>query len=767
MRSTSFVTYCVIASWILSAVAKAADEPASSTPTIHPSRGISLAFVSPSPHQVIQRKAYVPQFAHSHHPGGAATGYADVEIALVISGDSSGSSLAWDTLQYRLRLQPGMSGRPSDWQNIPFTISAATTEGPAENPKAVSAVARIGAGGWYQLDVRCLHNGHTVAEDSVQPIGVGELFLIAGQSYATNTNDDMLQVADAGQRVSAYNFRTAAWQIANDPQPAADNSDGGSIWPFFGDMLVSSLQVPVGLANVAYCGTSSAQWQPAGSLFPPLAETGRNMKSIRAVLWQQGESDVIGQVSADDYMKNMVTIRDAASQTWGYSAPWLLAKSTLHPTVYDDPAGEGRIRQAVERLLVLPGFLRGPDTDVLAGDNRGGPNSRRHFTGKGQRNAAAMWFAAIMPVINAPRPDHEVVLRDLPGLHLLHPAWNSGVVHRESSVLIQAAADQPATARLAFEASRVLHVATASSGRAMVEGNDWSLAADRRTLMFSGNPPLDVISADQLFPPRDAPHSYRHRTGNSEQNLLYQPGRWFHDRNLEITYQRAEQPASNRSATDANHYQPELLKRTLARLKSGQPLHIGISGDSISTGLDASFVTFAPPFQMGYPQLVAAQLQDRFNCPVTLTNRAVAGWSIAHGNQDAEALIAAKPDLIIIAYGMNDVGRRDPAWYAEQTSQLLTTFQSRLPDAEVILVAPMLGNSQWIHTPREMFALYRDALRSLTGPGVALADLTEVWTALLCNKHDLDLTGNGLNHPNDFGHRLYAQAILTLLVESR
>ena len=34
---------------------------------------------------------------------------------------------------------------------------------------------------------------------------------------------------------------------------------------------------------------------------------------------------------------------------------------------------------------------------------------------------------------------------------------------------------------------------------------------------------------------------------------------------------------------------------------------------------------------------------------------------------------------------------------------------------------------------------------------------------MLKNKHDLDLTGNGLNHPNDFGHRLYAQAILAAL----
>ena len=43
---------------------------------------------------------------------------------------------------------------------------------------------------------------------------------------------------------------------------------------------------------------------------------------------------------------------------------------------------------------------------------------------------------------------------------------------------------------------------------------------------------------------------------------------------------------------------------------------------------------------------------------------------------------------------------------------------------------------------------------------MALADVTAVWELLLKHKHDLDLTGNGLNHPNDFGHRLYAQAIL-------
>ena len=36
---------------------------------------------------------------------------------------------------------------------------------------------------------------------------------------------------------------------------------------------------------------------------------------------------------------------------------------------------------------------------------------------------------------------------------------------------------------------------------------------------------------------------------------------------------------------------------------------------------------------------------------------------------------------------------------------------------------------------------------------------------MMVRKSPYDLTGNGINHPNDFGHRLYAHTILSLLIE--
>ena len=231
---------------------------------------------------------------------------------------------------------------------------------------------------------------------------------------------------------------------------------------------------------------------------------------------------------------------------------------------------------------------------------------------------------------------------------------------------------------------------------------------------------------------------------------------WFHDRDIEVTYRRREAKFEKPEAIGS-------LPKTAARLKAGEAFTVGVSGDSISTGLDASAKVNAPPHQPGYPDLVVAQLQAKFDSKIALVNRAVAGWSVANGVNDLDKLLESKPHLVIVAYGMNDVGRRDPKWYGERTKIIVDRIRAANPDTEIVLVSSMLGNAEWTATPRAMFGPYRDELKKLCGPGIALADVTAVWDALLKRKHALDLTGNGLNPPNDFGHRLYAQAVLDLL----
>jgi hypothetical protein len=75
----------------------------------------------------------------------------------------------------------------------------------------------------------------------------------------------------------------------------------------------------------------------------------------------------------------------------------------------------------------------------------------------------------------------------------------------------------------------------------------------------------------------------------------------------------------------------------------------------------------------------------------------------------------------------------------------------------------MLGNAEW-GMPMDEFPRYRDALKEICGKGVVLADLTAIWREFLKHKSFYDFTGNGVNHPNDFGHCVYAQTILSRLI---
>lgn len=335
----------------------------------------------PLPFQVIQRDGYEPEKAHEHQPGGPALGHADVAIAAKLPVEKD------DLTEYRVVALADAYGTGSEW--TPFA-------GKSVDGELVAAV-RVSAGGWYRLELRARRAEIVTATAHLQPFGVGEVLVVAGQSYAEGANDELLRISERGGRVAAYDRIKTAWQVANDPQPNAGT--GGTIWPPLGDLLVPLLRVPVGFVNVAVGGTASRQWLPGETLYQNLAAAGKATGRFRAVLWQQGESDVIEKVSTETYVKHLTLIRSELAKDWGFEPPWLLAKSTLHPTVYNDPAGEGKIREAIVSLCRLPGFRPGPDTDTLGGENRGGLGTRRHFTGIGQRRAALLWFAALWPEI--------------------------------------------------------------------------------------------------------------------------------------------------------------------------------------------------------------------------------------------------------------------------------------------------------------------------------------------------------------------------------
>lgn len=105
----------------------------------------------------------------------------------------------------------GAFGASTDWIDLESTIDGGVWK----------SRLRVEAGGWYRLELRGVFAQRTVAAGAVEPFGVGEVFVVAGQSYAEGANDELLKVTEPAGRVTALDFETAAWQIAHDPQPRA------------------------------------------------------------------------------------------------------------------------------------------------------------------------------------------------------------------------------------------------------------------------------------------------------------------------------------------------------------------------------------------------------------------------------------------------------------------------------------------------------------------------------------------------------------------
>ena len=81
-----------------------------------------------------------------------------------------------------------------------------------------------------------------------------------------------------------------------------------------------------------------------------------------------------------------------------------------------------------------------------------------------------------------------------------------------------------------------------------------------------------------------------------------------------------------------------------------------------------------------------------------------------------------------------------------------------------MLVSPMSGNPEWRCTPVENPRIFTEHLKMLAErEKLIFADVFRTWNFVIERKEFFSLIGNGANHPNDFGHSLYARTILAAL----
>ena len=237
--------------------------------------------------------------------------------------------------------------------------------------------------GQYRLDVRAKTNNSVVAETHVNRVGVGEVFVIAGQS---NVYGGLQRVPNSEEdRVSCVDFQQDSLCEQLLPLRFSNVSYGSNIgpsqpphlWSILGDRLVRRLNVPVLFLGAALGGTSSDQWKQSASgnlgsttlssvyrqlgvaLLHYVSRTG-----ARAILWHQGESDQLAGTSTQTYFNNIqYVINKSRQQTDFARLAWVVSRAS-----YMQGQTSPAVIAAQNQLIAqVSDVFAGPATDSIVG----------------------------------------------------------------------------------------------------------------------------------------------------------------------------------------------------------------------------------------------------------------------------------------------------------------------------------------------------------------------------------------------------------------
>lgn len=317
---------------------------------------------------------------------------------------------------------------------------------------------------------------------------------------------------------------------------------------------------------------------------------------------------------------------------------------------------------------------------------------------------------------------------------LVQPIWRGASIADESVVFVSGASGV-ADAVLLFEPQGPVTITDVARTLTYEPSRDYVVDPPRRRIVRTESSRLPAVQGDEPEA-LDPAHVLRYLTL--------------------VSYEHASDAWTGYAPPDRGADLPRLLDR----LRQRQPVSLCVLGDSIAEGYDATGFHDTAPRQPAFAALVVAGLESRFGGSVALRNHAVAGSTSEHGRWVAEEAASQSPDLVLVAFGMNDACYAEAEEFSAHIADIMRRVHAISADTEFLLVSPMRPTAACTWVSHERFTRYRDALLGFTRSGVAVADVTHLWDTVLARKRPRDLSGNGSNHPNDFGHRLYAQTIL-------
>lgn len=278
-------------------------------------------------------------------------------------------------------------------------------------------------------------------------------------------------------------------------------------------------------------------------------------------------------------------------------------------------------------------------------------------------------------------------------------------------------------------------------------------------------------------------------------SLYWGEARAMTDWQVCVTYTHSEPWSGFEQKSDAQTYE-----KLLRKLQAGEDVTIIFYGDSDAYGACSSYMAGHAPYQPSFAMLTAYALADLFDYTVhhvrraelvhtapvpvndyvagtrgtiTFINPSVGGWGARDGINNFDEYV--KPyaeeygcDLLVVALGGNDA-TYPPRSVANSIRAICNRALNVTPDTSLLILATTMPNPDSVGffgkqdlQEAEFHRVAEDFVKA--GKPCSVACMTSVSLAVMEHKDYRDITGNNINHPNDFTSRLYAQTMIQTIV---
>ncbi len=356
----------------------------------------------------------------------------------------------------------------------------------------------------------------------------------------------------------------------------------------------------------------------------------------------------------------------------------------------------------------------------------------------------------------------------------LVPVWRGDIIYHESVMYLE----DEFRAKLLHTPKEVFCVLSFDYTVEYERGVDWELEGD--TLVRLPGSRIPAFPLEEYYPEAHVEWQSFACTVPGHAYLKY--GEWeaFQQYQIVISYRHED---AWQAAIPKN--QGESFRRFFQKLSRGEEATIVFYGDSITTGCNATSLFDHAPYTPSFTYMVADAIAKKYGYRLSLdadpymtpletplsgervlhyVNTAVGGMDCIWGLENVQERVCQyKPDLFVLAFGMND-GAKTPEEYIGVTADTVCRVRQAKPESDVCLIATMLPHWRaegFFGHQIEFEAALQTYARTLDA--AAVAPVTSVHKHLLKGKEYYTMTGNNINHANDFLVRIYAMTILQTL----